>query len=326
MCLACAVIYSGILGDVFTSLLDQAGVSSQWNGRTTNILAITTSLLLPMSLIKNMSALAFTSILGFTAIIYTVIFIVIRALDGSYASASSFVTDGLLPYAPSFVKSSLWNLDFTSLVLASNLGLAYIAHYNGPTFYRELRNTNGKRFRIVVSTGFLILVALYIATMTAGHSTFGDVCQGNILLNYHPQDVLATMGRLATGFSILFGFPLVACGAREGIAGAASSLGFPQVGADRNHFLLVASILALVTGISCTVKDVSLVVGLTGAAMGSFIVYILPAIIYTKAVALMKGSSSPEYSKAKLNLALVPFGLFIGALGVYMTVKESLNK
>ena len=218
MCLACAVIYSGILGDVFTPLLAQAGFPDKWNGRTSNILAITAALLLPLSLIKNLSALAFTSILGFTAIMYTVIFIVIRALDGTYALGSGkFVMDGVIRAMPSFEKSSLWNFDFTSLVLASNLGLAYIAHYNGPIFYRSLKNTNSIRFRKMVNISFTILVALYIATMTAGYSTFGDVCQGNILLNYHPDDILSTLGRLATGFSILFGFPLVACGARGNV-------------------------------------------------------------------------------------------------------------
>lgn len=178
----------------------------------------------------------------------------------------------------------------------------------------------------MVNIAFFELVVLYIATMAAGYSTFGDVCQGNILLNYHPADILSTLGRLATGFSILFGFPLVACGARESIVGVASSLGFNSIGHDKNHFYLVSSILALVTFISCTVKDVSLVVGLTGAAMGSFIVYMCPPIIYTKAVAQIKGLDSAEYKRAKINLALVPFGIFVAVLGCFMTIKEAVSR
>jgi sodium-coupled neutral amino acid transporter 11 len=327
MCLACSVIYSGILGDVFTPLLAQAGFPDQWNGRTSNIIAITAVFLLPLSLIKDLSALAFTSILGFAAIMYTVVFIVIRALDGSYkVSTGRFVLDGLIAAQPSFERSSLFNIDFTSLVLASNLGLAYIAHYNGPNFYRSLKDTNSKRFRHMVNIAFTVLVALYIVTMTAGYSTFGDVCQGNILLNYHPDDILSTLGRLATGLSILFGFPLVLCGAREAIVGVASSLGVKSLGSDENHFLLVSAILTIITAISCTVKDVSLVVGLTGAALGSFIVYICPSIIYTKAVKIIKGAESAEYKSALPNLAFVPFGLFIAVLGCFMTIKESLAK
>jgi len=203
MCLSCSVIYSGILGDVFTPLLKQAGFPDQWNGRTSNIVTITIALLLPLSLIKDLSSLAFTSILGFAAILYTVLFIIVRAFDGSYKlPAGKFLQDGLI-MTPSFKKASTWNFGFTSLVLASNFGLAYIAHYNAPNFYRSLKDTNSKRFRSMVSIAFLTLVILYTATMMAGYATFGDVCQGNILLNYHPDDLLSTFGRLATGYVTL---------------------------------------------------------------------------------------------------------------------------
>ncbi|OEU20517.1 Aa_trans-domain-containing protein [Fragilariopsis cylindrus CCMP1102] len=321
MCLSCSVIYSGILGDVFTPLFKQAGFPDQWNGRSSNIIAITIFLLLPLSLIKDLSKLAFTSLLGFSAILYTVFFIIIRAFDGSYKlPAGKFLQDGLI------TVPSMWNFDFTSLVLASNLGLAYIAHYNAPNFYRSLKDTNSKRFRLMVNITFITLVTLYIATMMAGYATFGDICQGNILLNYHPNDILSTFGRLATGFSILFGFPLVVCGAREAIIGLTSSLANVELGSDKNNFFLVAGILTFVTAISCTVKDVSLVVGLTGAALGSTIVYVCPPLIYTKAVTLIHGADSTASKRAQVNLALVPFGLFIAVLGCFMTIKEAKLK
>jgi amino acid permease len=327
MCIACCVIYSGILGDVFTPLLARIGFPDRLNGRTSNILAITTGVLFPLSLVKDLSALAFTSILGFAAIVYTVLFIVIRALDGSYTLGSGrFAIEGVLAGMPSFEKSSLFNFDFSSLVLASNLGLAFIAHYNAPSYYRSLTNTNSKRFRTMVNIAFLIIVSLYTVTMTAGYGTFGEACRGNILLNYHPGDILSTLGRFATGLSILFGFPLVACGARESIVGLASSFGYDSLGADKNHLLLVIGILAFVTSISCTVKDVSLIVGLTGATLGSLIVYVCPAIIYTKAVSQFHGNGGPEHDRAMKNLALIPFGLFIACLGCFMTVKEALAK
>ena len=200
LCLSCAVVYSGILGDVFTPLLRQAGFPDHLNGRTSNIIVITLFFLLPLSLIKDLSALAFTSILGSAAVLYSVLFIIWRSLDGSYRLPyGNFLEDGLI-IPPSFKRKSLWNVDFTSLVLASNFGLAYVAHYNAPIFYRSLRNTNARRFRSMVDKSFFILVCLYSATMMAGYVTFGDVCQGNILLNYHPNDVLATLGRIATGY------------------------------------------------------------------------------------------------------------------------------
>lgn len=199
MCLSCSVIYSGILGDVFTPLLKQAGFPDQWNGRASNIVIITLTFLLPLSLIKDLSALAFTSVLGFSSILYTVLFIITRYLDGSYMLPDGkFLQDGLIT-TPAFQQASVWKFGVKALVLASNFGLAYIAHYNAPAFYRSLKNANAKRFRSMVGISFFTLAALYTATMMAGYATFGDVCKGNILLNYHPSDILSTLGRLATG-------------------------------------------------------------------------------------------------------------------------------
>jgi len=147
LCIACSIIYSGILGDVFPPLLDKLNIiPQQYNTRTSNIVTITVLFLLPLSLIKNLSALAFTSILGFCAIVYTVIFVVIRAIDGSYRLGSGkfvelITTEGnpgagvLMEALPSFERTSTWGFGFTSLVLASNLGLAFIAHYNSRTYF-----------------------------------------------------------------------------------------------------------------------------------------------------------------------------------------------
>jgi amino acid permease len=111
--------------------------------------------------------------------------------------------------------------------MCSNLGLAFIAHYNAPVYYREMRDK--KDFKKMVTIAFSILTLLYASTMAFGMKTFGDVCQGNIILNYHPKDVLSTLGRVATFFSILFGFPLTFCGIREGMQGIAARFNWTSV-------------------------------------------------------------------------------------------------
>ena len=287
-----------------------------------NVLLLTPRSLLARrcrSLIKNLSALAFTSILGFASILYTVVFIVVRALDGSYGEAGAFIVDDVIA-KPAFSKASLFNVDFTTLVLMSNLGLAYIAHYNAPTYYREMRNKAD--FKKMVAISFAILTAVYATVMAAGYSTFGDICEGNILLNYHPGDVLSTLGRVATGVSILFGFPLAFCGIREGTMGIADRFNWQTV--LKNRTALIAVLLSFVTYIAIAVPDISLIVGVTGAAMGSTIVYILPALMYTKSVALTFGKGSVEHKKSMINYALIPFGVMFAVLGVGMTIKESM--
>lgn len=311
------------------------GLPNSINNRSTNILLLTSLFLLPMCLLRNLAALAFTSILGFSAVMYTVLFIAVRALDGTYSLGTSpngsavgkFIIDNSLAFMPSFDKSSWWNINFKSLLLVSNLGLAYIAHYNAPTYFRELKHATAARFSKTVGISYGILALIYVVTMCAGYATFGDACRNNILLNYHPQDILSTLGRWATGFSILFGYPLVNNGAREGLKNFCSSaMGWKAVLDPRNHHLITVLYLATLTLIAISVRDVGLVVGLSGSIFGSFLVYICPALIYATIVKKTSGQDSMEYSKAKLNIALIPFGLFCGAMGVSMTIKEALMK
>ena len=48
-----------------------------------------------------------------------------------------------------FEQASAWGLDPKIFVLFSNLGLAYIAHYNAPKFYSELERPSPARFNKV---------------------------------------------------------------------------------------------------------------------------------------------------------------------------------
>eukprot|EP00591_Stephanopyxis_turris_P001867 CAMPEP_0195519780 /NCGR_PEP_ID=MMETSP0794_2-20130614/15463_1 /TAXON_ID=515487 /ORGANISM="Stephanopyxis turris, Strain CCMP 815" /LENGTH=472 /DNA_ID=CAMNT_0040648993 /DNA_START=162 /DNA_END=1580 /DNA_ORIENTATION=+ len=322
------IIYSGMLGDVFTALFKMYGVPDNLNSRTTNIFVITGMLLYPLCSLRNLSALAFTSVLGFSAVMYSVLFMVVRSLDGSYSldPPGKFIGDNAI-VLPVFDKSSLWHVDFKSLVLVSNLGLAYIAHYNAPSYFKELKGATSKSFTKMVMIAYATLSCIYVLAMMAGYSTFGDICQGNILLNYHPKDILSTLARWATGFSIIFGFPLVNNGAREGLKQLFSeAFGIKALSDPNNHIMLVSVYLAIVTLISVSVTDVKLLVGLAGAAFGSFLVYICPTLVYTKIVKDVSGPESIEYKRAKRNFVLIPFGLFCGGMGVSMTILEALKR
>jgi amino acid permease len=173
-------------------------------------------------------------------------------------------------------------------------------------------------------SAYAILAVLYTLTMCAGYATFGDVCKGNILLNYHPSDLLSTIGRIATGLSLIFGFPLVSNCAREGLKNAASALGYPYMSDPKNHFKVATGFLFATTMLSIFLVDIKLVTGLTGAVFGSFLVYISPTVIYSRIVRQLKGVDSTEYRLAKFYLVLVPFGFFVASLGVYSTLKNTV--
>ena len=336
-CFFVSIIYTGLLGDIFSALLrGTLGIERWWTNRTPIICIAASTILFPLNLIRDLTSLGFTSILGLIAILYTVGFMVVRALDGSYevatataatATSGYFVTEGLLPAIPSFAKSSLWNVDMNSLVLMSNLGLAFISHYNAPSYWKSLgKSATAQKFSIISRRAYLVLAIIYVTTMVAGYATFGDASMGNILLNYSSSDVLATLGRLATGLSIVFGFPLVSNGCREGFKNAASALGLFRGARDpHNHTQLVATLLLITTSLSIVAKDVGLVAGFTGALMGSALVYICPPLLYSKIVERKLGADSKEYQLVKRNLLWIPFGLFTASMGVTMTLKNALG-
>ena len=348
MCFSAAIIYSGILGDVFTPLLALAGLPARLNLRPANIGAITVAVLAPLSLLNDLSALAFTSVLGCAAVLYTVIFIVVRAIDGSYAlpSAAAGKAAGALlsslpaELAPTFAGQSLWRCDATAFVLVSNLGLAFIAHYNAPAFYASLTDASPARFGCVCGLAFAVLTLLYLACMGFGYATFGGAAASNLLRNYAAADRLAVVGRLATGLSILFGYPLVMVGLRDSLCGLlgclADAVGGPRdasvkgggsgggvagalraAAAPANRKPLTLASLLIVTLIAVSVSDIGVVVGVSGAVLGAAIVYIIPALIYTRA-ARAAGGEAPLL----LEPAMLSLGSVIAVLGVYMTLKS----
>lgn len=341
MCLSACVIYSGIIADVVTSLVATANLFEN-PGRAVNLGVVTTLVLLPLCLLKSLAALGFTSLLGMGAIIYTALFIVVRAFDGSYAAPDGIFYRALLregPQAsgllPAFEHASRWGLSTKAFVLASNLGLAYIAHYNAPRYYAELQGRNPSKFRGVVYVGFGVLALLYVGVMLAGHSLFGDNCQSSILNNFAGNDPLAVGGRIATLVSIIFGYPLAFVGLLDSLRGACASL---TSGKDEKSSGLLATIanprtiwqddilrvvlLSIATITALLVEDIGLVVGLTGSLVGACIVYIAPAVISLRA--RKYGASVHDMlggmTDSTICRILIPIGVLIGGIGAFETI------
>jgi amino acid permease len=94
---------------------------------------------------------------------------------------------------------------------------AYVAHYNAPRFYIELENRSIPRFLTVINIAFGASCLIYICMASFGFLTFGVNCDGYILNNYSDFDPLANMCRFAIAFSIVFTYPIVFIGFRDGI-------------------------------------------------------------------------------------------------------------
>ena len=158
-----------------------------------------------------------------------------------------------------------------------------------PNFFVDA-GKDEKKYATVVRRGFALSVLLNVAVMVAGYLTFGASSQGLVLNNYAVKDSLASVARLLFGVSTVFTFPLAYAAVKVGV-GVLPKLSEQAV---------VGLPLGLITAIALLLDDVGVVVSLTGALMGSAVIYALPAVM------LLKGD---KVKKAAWEKKLAPYGM-----------------
>ena len=295
--------YSIILGDSFSSLFGHLlPAALPIDPRRFFVLSIGLGVLWPLCSLKSLKALAPTSALGTGGMLYTVLFMCKRAMDGVY-ERPQFAGAGASPLA--LVNPRL-------AVLVGMLGTAYMAHFNAPSFYADA-GKDSKTFNKVVTNGFALSVLLNLAVMVAGFLTFGAAASGNIINNYAKTDTLANVARALFGASIAFTFPLAFAGAKDGLRQLDANLfSKKKVASERR---VVALPLAIITGLALLLDDVGLVISLGGALMGSAVIYILPALMLLKA----------SIPKAKFEKKLAPYSMIgVGAVSGILGVATCL--
>lgn len=116
------------------------------------------------------------------------------------------------------------------------------------------------------------------------------------------------LGRVATGVSIVLGYPL----AFKGLYNAARGL-VPALATDALHAPLTLGLLACITALALALQDIAVIVGLSGSLFGASLMYVAPPFLYSAAV---PGASPALW-------ALVPLGGFLAVLGTVQTLKAA---
>jgi amino acid permease len=202
--LAAVVAYSMILADTFTSLFATVGIAAMT--RTRSLLTLTTGILLPLCWLKNLSSLAPFSLLGSLGMVYTAIAMAIRYFQKAYVAAPAAGTFTVASdLMPSFGTVGIeGTLSPNVFILICMLSTAFMAHFNAPKFYTELKNNTIQRFNRVVSVSFFISILLFATITSVGYLTFGAATDGLILNNYSTKDVLMSVSRIAVAVSLVF--------------------------------------------------------------------------------------------------------------------------
>lgn len=272
---------------------------------------------------KSLSALAPFSLLGLGGTLYTAIFMLIRLMDRSYFPGGKFFND--IALKPLFGKG--FTINQMTFVLLSMFSTSYIAHYNAPKFYTELKNNTMSRFNTVVGSAFGASILFFIFVMVTGFLQFGGNTAGFILNNYSSKDNLATLARFAIGLALLTGYPFTFSALREGLLDLQGKTGSSR---DAAFTPLTLTLLGLVTALALVLKDVGFVVSMTGALLGSLLMLIVPAIMNISShKALVKKGLQPTFGKnleIGVNYGLIGTGVVMTVLGVYVSVMRQLGK
>ena len=120
---------------------------------------------------KNLSSLAPFSLAGIIGMMYTATAMALRYFGGAYklaagedSPAGKFLADVSTNLQPVWGdKGASAVLSPNSFILICMLSTAYMAHFNAPKFYLELKNNTIKRFNTVVSTSFGISIVIMAA-------------------------------------------------------------------------------------------------------------------------------------------------------------------
>jgi amino acid permease len=370
-CFAGNLTYSMVLADTFRELLFSvlgggggvfAAIATKYASRSNVLLALTVLILLPLCLINNLSSLAPFSLVGILGMVYTGIVIGVRYFDGSYKLPNGkFLKDlsgaaGNNKALPSFAtaastatSSSPFQFLFNpkSLILISILSTAYIAHFNAPKFYNELKEVDTssttssktktsfskqKRFHIgVVTTSFIVSILFYGIVSALGYSTFGLATNAMILNNYSTNDVLISISRFCVGISLLFSYPLLFVGLKSGaidLINQMKSIRIPQIfsssqkkkskhiklqtpqqlvvinqqkHSNNDNIKLTVLLLSIVTLLAAQITDLTFVASMSGALLGTSLIFICPTIMFRIAIKnqVEKSASQQKYTKTQ---------------------------
>jgi sodium-coupled neutral amino acid transporter 11 len=240
-------------------------------------------------------------VIGTGGLVYTMLFMILRMLDRSYAAGGRFAA-GLKVNPP----VNLWGVNVQTLVLMSVLSTAYLAHFSAPKFYADFKDATVPRFNKVVGLSFAIVVLLTVLIVVPGYATFGSASAGFILNNYANADPLAFAARVAVGISVVGGYPLIFTALRDGLRTLVGAS--PQAAHKRITTITFGSITLL----ALVIKDVGFVSALAGALFGTLLMFVFPGLFFLR--------SKPTATERKVAKGLIGTGGVFAVLGVTVCI------
>uniref|UniRef100_H2ZND4 Amino acid transporter transmembrane domain-containing protein n=1 Tax=Ciona savignyi TaxID=51511 RepID=H2ZND4_CIOSA len=274
--LGTCVAFYVIIGDLATGILSTMVEGNHQHLRTFVIIFCGLCIALPLGLMKNLSSL---SSIGMFSLIFYMSFVCVMFYQ---AVSNGLLTLTWLYEVELFKPAGI----FQCLPIFS---LAYACQCQLFVVYDSMEEPSVIRMENIVSSSLKIVSAVYCLVALFGYSVFKGDVQGNVLRNF-PQSLLLDIIKFGFALSVVVGFPLMIFPCRQSIY----TLFFkpqPVEGIASKTFIepftfkaITLSIVLSTMLLAISIPDVETILGLTGATMGSFICFIFPGIIYSKAL------------------------------------------
>lgn len=321
-----ALAYSIMLGDIFSSMAQSAGLKGILATRHASIMAVTLGALYPLCNLKSLASLAPISMVGVGGICMTCAFMALRYFSGAYLPGGAFHETIAPTLQPSFGTVGLSKVFSPSaLILGGMAATAYLVHFSAYDFYSDLKDNSLKRFGLLSLLGFGGTCAISILMMSLGFLTFGGHSAGLILNNYSTQDAGATMCRVVMAISLIGSYPIFF----RGIKSAFVDLFYKNKEiTDGFSSSLTKMLLASLAGLSLVLKNAGFMISFVGAVMGSAIIYIFPPIMYLKSTSrrIKKGvmrKTKRVILERTMSRLLIGLGALMGVVGGAVTVVDA---
>ncbi|CAR25057.1 Avt7p [Lachancea thermotolerans CBS 6340] len=192
-CYGVGLSYLVLVGDLFPGVV--GGTRRGW-------IIGSTLATVPLSLIKRLDGLKYSSILGLFAVAYLVCLILGSFLKDVVLSENYREFRGDVSWIGVYDKKGLVST-FTIIVFA------FTASMNLFSIINELKDNSMQNINKVITSSISTSAALFLSVGVCGYLTFGSNVVGNIMLNYDPESIWTTIGKLCLGTMVILSFPLL---------------------------------------------------------------------------------------------------------------------
>lgn len=301
-CSCCIISYLIVCSDYLPRGLGGFGVPAM--DRSVYILGASL-VVLPLNFMEDLSVLTYTSFIGNFSVFYTTGLLLVMWLSVSPSDYGD--------WDPWVVQPGLF-------VTLPTMAFSFNGHFGAPKMYQQLSGKSPAKWLKVTILGFGLCLPLVLICALSGYFMFGtDVMlpgRSNVLMAPMMKGPPVLVAFIGMTLAVLFGVPIHTNTVRTAINGIyVRAKGIdPSADGSARKSMITIIIIVFTNAVALSMDSLGLTVAVNGAVCATLMMYVLPALMYMKAV----GSSA-------LPMATLILGVIIGVVGVATSILVGMD-